>query len=282
MREASSRDGSVCDGSGAPPSRSARYAGPVFVPRGPGALPRAVLVALSLCLAACDGDSPTEVDDPGGPGGLAIVFDDPAGELAGLEATLRSVLESTFEGARSRIPIHGLTITVASDPPRTIPGWGIGGFTLGASLIEITVDPAFAGSGQIVLERTALAAAHEMHHAARIRGPGYGSTLFEAIVSEGLADHFSLELLGGPIPPWIDAFPVEETQRYWRLAGPELEAPFDYPRWFFGQDPEIPRWTGYTLGFRLVGSYLDSHSTTAAELVHAPASLFRDGIGASG
>jgi hypothetical protein len=31
------------------------------------------------------------------------------------------------------------------------------------------------------------------------RGPGYGRTLLEAIASEGLADHFAVELLGVPV-----------------------------------------------------------------------------------
>ncbi|MES0476805.1 MULTISPECIES: DUF2268 domain-containing putative Zn-dependent protease [Citrobacter freundii complex] len=41
-----------------------------------------------------------------------------------------------------------------------------------------------------------------LHHAARWQGPGYGSTLGEALVSKGLADHFSLELFGGEPELW--------------------------------------------------------------------------------
>nr|WP_274517589.1 DUF2268 domain-containing putative Zn-dependent protease [Pseudomonas sp. GM18] len=37
---------------------------------------------------------------------------------------------------------------------------------------------------------------HEVHHCLRIAGPGYGWTLGEALVSEGLAGQFVRHLLG--------------------------------------------------------------------------------------
>lgn len=45
---------------------------------------------------------------------------------------------------------------------------------------------------------------------------------------------------------------------------------------FFVTSATIPRWTGYTLGFRLIETYKTGHSgATAAQLVDAPATLFR-------
>ena len=38
--------------------------------------------------------------------------------------------------------------------------------------------------------------AHEVHHCLRMAGPGYGRVLGEALVSEGLAGHFTRRLLG--------------------------------------------------------------------------------------
>ncbi len=81
-------------------------------------------------------------------------------------------------------------------------------------------------------------------------------TLLEALVSEGLADHFAIELLEVPVPPWSDALPWTETAHYLELAQPEFDSvEYGHPRGFFGSSPDLPCWTGYTLGFRLVESY---------------------------
>jgi uncharacterized protein YjaZ len=117
--------------------------------------------------------------------------------------------------------------------------------------------------------------AHELHHVARVRGLNPATTLFEALISEGLADHFGLELLGGPLPPWSNALTPDEIEHFLRLAEPEFDDLNDYDRWFFGFAPGIPRWTGYTLGFYLVGEYIARSGQSAAELVHTPADRFR-------
>jgi uncharacterized protein YjaZ len=119
--------------------------------------------------------------------------------------------------------------------------------------------------------------AHEAHHAARWRGPGYGTTLLEALVTEGLADHFAIERLGVPVPPWSNAVAREETARYIEEARPHFDSSsYGHSRWFFGTDPALPRWVGYTLGFRLVEAYQQENpGASAAELVHIPADAFR-------
>jgi uncharacterized protein YjaZ len=79
------------------------------------------------------------------------------------------------------------------------------------------------------------------------------------------------------MPPWSDALPRDQTARFLELARPEFDsASYDHARWFFASSPSLPRWTGYTLGFRLVESYQASHpGATAAQLVNTPASAFR-------
>lgn len=116
--------------------------------------------------------------------------------------------------------------------------------------------------------------AHELHHAARIlEGPGYGSTLQEALVTEGLADSFSLQVFSAsPPPPWVRALDRDSTCSLWNKVQREFDRPsYDHGRWFLG-DEQIPRWAGYTLGYRLVQTYLDDHpDTTPAGLVETPA-----------
>ena len=53
--------------------------------------------------------------------------------------------------------------------------------------------------------------AHELHHVARRRASALGHTLIDALVSDGLADHFSIEVTGMEPGPWAVALGPEQT-----------------------------------------------------------------------
>lgn len=231
--------------------------------------------ALGLTIGACDGSSPT---DPGRStmAAVQIRIDDPAGLFAEHHAAIRGLVEETSAKVRSAIPIDPVSFVVVADRARSIAGYGLGAYTLGPHDVEIVVDPEYAGLGAVLPERLPPAVAHELHHAVRWRGPGPWSTLLEALVFEGLADVFAVELLGTPLQPWSDAFPESETARYLDRARPELDdGGFDFFAWFLGSGTELPRWTGYTLGFRLVRAHQARTGRSAAQLVHTPAEAFR-------
>jgi uncharacterized protein YjaZ len=91
-----------------------------------------------------------------------------------------------------------------------------------------------------------------------------------------LADHFAVELLGVPVPPWSRAFPESSTERYLDRATPLLDSSsFDRSAWFFGTGTDLPRWTGHTLGYRLVERYQAANPGSAADLVDTSADVFR-------
>ena len=83
--------------------------------------------------------------------------------------------------------------------------------------------------------------------------PGYGRSLGEALVSEGLAGHFVQAVLGGRPDPW-DATPL--TAGVAKRAMTEW-AWLDYDRalWFEGRG-NIRKWAGYGLAHRLVAEHL--------------------------
>ena len=232
------------------------------------------LLAALLVATACDSSSPTEPTPVAA--ASTIVFQD-AGALSDHQGTITTLLEDTLAQARPVLHVDPVTITVFADASRAIPGWGIGGYTTSPTTVEIIVDPAYSGLAQVLPQRLPHIAAHEFHHAVRGRGPGYGFTLFENMISEGLADHFGIELLGGPLPPWSDAFGEDQTQRYLDRARPEFDSmTFDFNAWFFGIGTDLPRWTGYTLGYRLVDDYQRRNpGRSAAQLVNTPADDFR-------
>ena len=160
---------------------------------------------------------------------------------------------------------------MAVDASRAIPEIGVGGFTNPASGdVSIWIDGSPPGGVEAALETWIPALlAHELHHSSRVRtGPGYGSTLAEALVSEGLADHFAAEAFPDTPPqPWDNALSDDQETELWREAQPVLVTPhgYDHQAWFFGGG-DTPRWAGYTLGYRIADAYLgnDRSASSAA------------------
>jgi len=144
----------------------------------------------------------------------------------------------------------------------------------------------FQGGATTAAERTRIedivaattdAARDEFHHIARFRAEGPSETLFEAIVTEGLADRFTLELLAGDPPIWATAVQGAELVAWIETASETwMEPEFDPGPWFFaGFDSEVPQWTGYSIGWELTGRYLAANpSQNASTLVGTPASAF--------
>jgi uncharacterized protein YjaZ len=202
--------------------------------------------------------------DASGPNTVRIIE---GSALEPYQDEIRALTESTLERVSEALSIRGVTLTVAAEPQRAIGGYGFGGFAPDARTVQISLDPSFPGFAELMQERLPPIVAHELHHTARWSGPGYGSTVLEAMVSEGLADRFSIELLGATVPPWSNAFPREQNDQYLDRARPEFDSSsFDFDDGlFFGADPSLPRWTGYTLGFRLIEAYQAANpSATAA------------------
>jgi uncharacterized protein YjaZ len=205
-----------------------------------------------------------------------IQFDEKDQSIGEHEATIRPIIESAVRQVIKVLPLTAVRIIVRQDPKILIPHYGLGGYTPSANFVVIAVDPAFPELRQSIAKHLRGLLVHEFHHCLRWRGPGYGRTLFEAIISEGLADHFAQELLG-ITHPWSQAFPEDETAKYLTLAQAEFDSTtYDFPRWFFGRGYILPVWTGYTLGFRLVEAYKKQHpGETSVTLVHMPARVFR-------
>lgn len=167
---------------------------------------------------------------------------------------LKTSLTDTYEKARKLMPIPSLDLVVKAGK-FVIPEKGHLGFCPEAGVVYITVDPenpAFCKNDAYSIERMF---AHELHHAARWAGPGYGSTLGEVIVSEGLAGHFSLELFGGEPELW-ESLKSDIIQPYnTKLYENWYRNDYNHNTWFFGTG-ELPRWLGYTSGFNLISRYL--------------------------
>ena len=105
--------------------------------------------------------------------------------------------------------------------------------------------------------------AHELLHCLRFAAVGYAHGMGEALVAEGLCDQFDREANGGHGRPWSHALAPHQWPAVLAQIEPLLDGrAYDHAAWFFGRQHSldtIPRWTGYTVGYHLVGAYLDAH-----------------------
>lgn len=177
----------------------------------------------------------------------------------------REIITTEVELARRAIAglmaVPVLDILIEREPSAVIPETGTTGRAYRRNLFSISVDPDNPNFEQSLrdgdLRRTA---AHEAHHCMRMAGPGYGWTLGEALVSEGLAGRFVSQLFGSPPEPWECA--VTDDVLKANLPDPPtlISKGHDHAVWFFGFKDQRPRWLGYTLGYRIVVDWLGERS----------------------
>jgi hypothetical protein len=203
---------------------------------------------------------------------MKLHFIDARGELTDLHDWLYRRPTDTHEKAAKLMTLQSLDVIVQAG--RNVIAEKVHlGYVPKPGLVFITVDlesAAFHANVNSSLERMF---AHELHHVAWWDGPGYGSSLREALVSEGLAGHFVLELFGGPPEPWEQE---SETRNHAQLALREWDSlDYNHEAWFFGAG-ELPRWLGYSLGFRLVKRFLNGFPRRrASNLAGLDAEQFR-------
>jgi len=149
-----------------------------------------------------------------------------------------------------------LTITVYPDPLKVIPETGDGGYTITDEWICIYVDPKNKKfSFKDIAEKNLPGAIfHEMNHVARFRSVGYGDTLLEAIVSEGIASVFEKEQWKTIVPPWtkFDEKEIANLLKIIRKRDKKKDKGYIHAEWFFGRGGKLPRWMGYKVGTYIV------------------------------
>lgn len=180
--------------------------------------------------------------------------------------------------AESLFGVTDIQVFVEENPDSVIPETGVGGYTPDSHKVLVYIDSnsqSLQKNLETEVRRTVI---HEYHHAVRNRAVDWKTdTLLGAIVTEGLADHFDLEVNGGEPRPWSIALTNEQLDSFRSFAKCEYESrKYDHAAWFFGSEEKgIPRWAGYSLGFKIVGDYLSRTGKKASELVFAPSIIFK-------
>ena len=186
------------------------------------------------------------------------------GELDNLQGLITRSFEYVLPIVEKDLRANQIDVIFVSAPALTIPEYGIGGNCPGPHHVYVSFDPQ---SDKITKEGLDESLFHEMHHAMRYRDPGYGETLGEAMISEGLACLYE-EQVTGNVPIYAR---VAVSDKQIALAEAKLEDNhYDHSAWFFGTG-DIIRWFGYSYGYKLCKKYSDKHNKSASELVHTPA-----------
>ena len=187
--------------------------------------------------------------------------------LTGVMPETRAAAREAVAAAEDHTPLPRFDLVIRTGD-EVMTGWGIGGCAPAPGQIQITLDPSRFAPDLFI--RTLI---HEIHHLIRWDGPGYGKSLGEALVSEGLAGHFVLQVLGGAPDPWDLVAPSEGLMR--RASNEWSRRDYDHSEWFFGKG-SVRRWSGYGLGHRLIAEYLAQHpQENPVTLATAPVDRFR-------
>lgn len=192
------------------------------------------------------------------------------------QANLLDVLKKTVRAANIHLKHSNCNILVFADPDQAIPEEGLGGRAWGSDWIRMDIDPnTKLGVGKAVQTYLQGMVAHELHHSRRATSVGYGETLGEAMVSEGLAQAYQEFLYPKVNVAYAHHLTTHEIKKAWKKAQAEIVSKkYDHSEWFYGTG-KLKRWAGYSLGYNIVKQFMErERENNPAVLVDVPANAF--------
>ncbi|MBR3169401.1 hypothetical protein IKF23_03085 [Candidatus Saccharibacteria bacterium] len=140
-----------------------------------------------------------------------------------------------------------------------IPEDGVGGRTRTSDFIEFAVNEEKA-TENLISEMVA----HELCHAARWgKNDEWINTLFDSMISEGIATYFEAEFVKDREEKTVFIKTIlkrtdDENKKILEELRDQLDSNYyDYNTIFFNGNDKLPRWSGYSLGYYLVKKYLE-------------------------
>lgn len=198
---------------------------------------------------------------------INIIYSDQINLSPALRLKINKIIRGTYAKGQKLIDLKPLTFFVYANPGIDIKR--VGGYTPSGSIIQIALNPKSRITAAY-LDLLSMTVAHELHHAARWNGVGFGDTLFDVLISEGMGKLFEGEVTGLEMDPLITAFDTDEVKRWYQEAKKEfLSEKYSYADWFFGSEVRgIPKRMGYALGCYIVSEYMRLKKLKPSQLVN--------------
>ena len=140
-----------------------------------------------------------------------------------------------------------------------IPEDGVGGRARTSDFIEFAINEEKA-TKNLISEMVA----HELCHAARWgKNDEWINSLFDGIISEGVATYLEADFVKDRKEKTVFIKTIlertnDENKKILEELRDQLESNYyDYDTIFFNGNDELPRWSGYSLGYYLVKKYLE-------------------------
>ena len=148
-----------------------------------------------------------------------------------------------------------------------IPEDGVGGRTYASDFILISIN-----EDKITENILAEVLVHELCHAARWgKNNEWMNTLFDVMISEGIATYFESEFVKNKpekqlfLKTVVKRSDEENKKIYEELESQLGNERYDYQTIFFNGNDKLPRWSGYSLGYLTVKKYLEKSGKTIEE-----------------
>lgn len=196
---------------------------------------------------------------------------DPEEKIKGSDWVLiKKSVKRNAEIACNFLSIGALNVTIYPNKDWCIKETGDGGYTASSDWIQLFVDPTKLIS-KIIEASFPATLYHETNHARRMLKVGFGKTLLETIISEGLAIVFAEEMFESFVAPWGKYTNDEIKKLYKIFLTHKDDEKFDYEEWFLGFGK--PHWLGYKVGAYIVRELKQKDKEfNSAKMVDIPAS----------
>ena len=183
---------------------------------------------------------------------------------------LKKVIKKHVSKAGSILKIPLVNITVYPNSNFTIPETGEGGYAASKDWFHVYIDAAKRKNdlNRIIEKIIPGTIYHEMNHVARWQHTGFGSTLLEVMITEGLASVFAKEQWKSGKDPW-SGYSKKELNNLldiFKQRKKSNDATYNHEEWFYGTG-KLPRWIGYKIGSYIIKAFREKCSTLSWEKI---------------
>ena len=232
----------------------------------------AAYLSLALLLTACSSGSSQSSQAPSSPPGFVLdvvahgrftvlISTYAVARAKSVDVDLIKITEATLVRIDQLLPGPKATITIRRSS-ELVPETGTAGETAPDGLVT---DIGFGAIDGLALREVLdtwlpRTLAHEVHHQLRLQILGYHGSLLDALVGEGTASLFDMQVFSGPTDPGVAGLTAAGEHTLWSAAQHDLDSPNRTADWMFGSAASgIPHDAGYTIGYHIAAAYFATH-----------------------